>query len=123
MQLRPLTLDDKSIFETYASQMQTYLSNYAFAPLFVWQNHFQFYWTLLHNHFCIFAKQGDDYFMPILPIPDAVDKHLFLKTVREAYQFMVESNRQSADRTHRECTSRNVTNVQWDRFSCETERD
>lgn len=93
MQLRPLTLDDKSVFETYASQMQTHLSNYAFAPLYVWRNHFQFYWTLLHDHFCVFAKQEDDYFMPILPIPYAVGNRSFLKTVRETHPFMLESNR------------------------------
>ena len=93
MQLRPLTLEDKSIFETYAYQMRTQLSNYAFAPLYVWRNHFQFYWILLHDHFCVFAKQGDDYFMPILPMPCVVDNRSYLKTVRETYQFMLESNR------------------------------
>ena len=92
MQLHPLTLDDKSVFETYASRMQTQLSNYAFAPIYVWRNHFQFYWALLHDHFCIFAKQGDDYFMPILPIPCAVGNRSYLKTVRDVSQFMLKSN-------------------------------
>ena len=92
MQLRPLTLEDKSVFEAYASQMYIHLSSYAFAPLYVWRKHFQFYWTLLHDHFCIFAKQGDDYFMPILPIPCAVGNRSHLKIVSDAYQFMLESN-------------------------------
>lgn len=92
MQLRPLTLEDKSVFEAYASQMYTYLSCYAFAPLYVWRNHFQFFWTLLHDHFCIFAKQEDDYFMPILPIPCAIGNRAYIKIVREVYQFMLESN-------------------------------
>jgi hypothetical protein len=72
--------------------MCTHLSSYAFAPLYVWRNHFQFYWTLFDNHFCIFAKQGDDYFMPILPIPCTVGNRSYLKTVRQTYQFMLESN-------------------------------
>ncbi len=95
MQLRPLTLEDKPVFEAYASQMCTHLSSYAFAPLYVWRNHFQFYWTLLQNYFCIFAKQGDDYFMPILPIPFAIGNRAYLKRVRDAYQFMLESNQNS----------------------------
>ena len=93
MQLHPLTLDDKPIFEVYASQIQTYLSSYAFAPIFIWRNHFQFYWTLLEDHLCVFAKQGDDYFMPIMPIPCAVENCDYFKVVQDAYQFMLESNR------------------------------
>ena len=92
MQLRPLTLEDKPVFEMYASQMCTHLSSYAFAPLYVWRNHFQFYWTPFDGHFCIFAKQGDDYFMPILPIPCAIGNRAYLKTVRDAYQFMLKCN-------------------------------
>ena len=93
MQLRPLTLDDKPIFDEYIRRTCMCLSNYAFASLYVWRNHFQFYWTHLHDHFCIFAKQGDDYFMPILPIPYTVGNRSYLKTVCETYQFMLESNR------------------------------
>ncbi|MDE0481862.1 MAG: phosphatidylglycerol lysyltransferase domain-containing protein [Candidatus Poribacteria bacterium] len=95
MQLRPLTLEDKPVFETYASQMCTYLSSYAFAPLYVWRNHFQFYWIPLDDHLCIFAKQGDDYFMPILPIPCAIDNRAYRKIVRNAYQFMLKCNQNS----------------------------
>lgn len=93
MQLRPLTFEDKPVFEVYASQMCPHLSSYAFAPIYVWRNHFQFCWTLLDDHFCIFAKQGDDYFMPILPIPFAIGNRAYLKIVRDAYQFMLKCNR------------------------------
>lgn len=88
MQLQPLTLDDRPIFEAYASRMCMSLSSYAFAPLYVWQDHFQYYWTLLDNHFCVFAKQRDDYFMPIMPmgVPFSLD------VVMSTWQFMLESN-------------------------------
>lgn len=92
MQLHPLTLAEKPVFETYASQMCVHLSSYAFAPIYVWRNHFQFYWALLHDYFCIFAKQEDDYFMPILPIPCVVGNRSYLKTVRDVSQFMLKSN-------------------------------
>ena len=68
MQLRPLTLKDKPLFDAYARRMDISLSNYAFAPLYIWGDHFDFYWDLLDDYFCVFAKQGDDYFMPIAPV-------------------------------------------------------
>ena len=68
MQLRPLTLKDKPLFDAYARRMDISLSNYAFAPLYIWGDHFDFYWVLLDDYFCVFAKQGDDYFMPIAPV-------------------------------------------------------
>ena len=93
MQLQPLTLNDKPIFDAYRHRSCTRLSHYAFAPLYVWREHFQFYWTLLADYLCIFAKQGDDYFMPILPMPYETDNRTYLNTINKAYQFMLASNR------------------------------
>ena len=93
MQLQPLTLNDKPIFDAYARRAYPSLSTYAFAPLYMWKEHFQFYWTLLAEHLCIFAKQGADYFMPILPMPCAPENGTYPDVIRTAYQFMLESNR------------------------------
>ncbi len=93
MQLQPLTLDHKPLFEKCASQFSTKLSSYRLAPIYVWCNHFNFSWVVLDDYLCVFAKQGNDYFMPLLPIPCAVDEPTYLKTVRDTYKFMTESNR------------------------------
>ncbi|MCE2414878.1 DUF2156 domain-containing protein [Candidatus Poribacteria bacterium] len=93
MRLQPLTLNDKPLFDEYARQMGTRLSNYTFAPLYVWKEHFQFYWVLLAEHLCIFAKQAEDYFMPILPMPCDPENDTYRNVIRMAYQFMLESNR------------------------------
>ena len=93
MQLQPLTLNDKPVFDEYAHRACTRLSNYAFAPLYVWKEHFQFYWARLAEHLCIFAKQGEDYFMPILPMPCDPENHTYRNVIRTVYQFMLESNR------------------------------
>ena len=90
MQLHPLSLNDKPIFDAYAHRMCPCLSSYAFAPLYVWREHFQFYWTHLMEHLCIFAKQNDDYFMPILPMPYEVNSCSYLSVVHEAYRLMLE---------------------------------
>ena len=93
MQLHSLTLKDKPIFDAYADRTCTRLSNYAFAPIYVWREHFQFYWTLLTDYLCIFAKQGDDYFMPILPMPYKIENRDYLSVIREVSRFMLASNR------------------------------
>ena len=92
MQLQPLTLNDKLIFDEYVHRTCPQLSNYAFAPIYVWKEHFQFYWALIAEHLCIFAKQGEDYFMPILPMPCDLENGTYRNVIRAAYQFMLESN-------------------------------
>ena len=93
MRLQPLTLNDKPIFDTHAHRTRTRLSHYAFAPIYVWQEHFEFYWTLFSDYLCIFAKQMDDYFMPILPIPVEMENPKYLKVVNTAHQFMLDASR------------------------------
>ena len=93
MQLQPLTLNAKPIFDAYMRRTYPCLSSYAFAPLYIWRDHFTFYWGQLEKYLCIFAKQNNDYFMPILPVPYQVGSCRYLKVVRKAYQFMLESSR------------------------------
>ena len=93
MQLQPLTLNDKPVFDAYVHRTCPRLSSYAFAPLYIWQDHFAFYWVELAGHLCIFAKQNDDYFMPILPMPYETESRTYLNVINKAYQFMVESSR------------------------------
>ena len=93
MQLQPLTLSDKPLFDAYTHRTCTCLAHYAFAPIYVWREHFQFYWTLLSDYLCIFAKQADDYFMPIPPIPSEVGNRDYLKVVSSASQFMLDASR------------------------------
>lgn len=93
MQLQPLTLNAKPIFEAYMRRTYPCLSSYVFAPLYIWRDHFTFYWGQLEKYLCIFAKQNDDYFMPILPMPYQAGSCRYLNVVREAYQFMLESSR------------------------------
>ena len=92
MQLQPLTLNDKPIFDAYVHRTCPRLSSYAFAPLYIWQDHFAFYWAELAGHLCLFAKQNNDYFMPILPMPCEVGSTSYLNVVRKAYQFMLVSS-------------------------------
>ena len=93
MQLQPLTLNYKPMFDEYVHQMCPRLSSYAFSSLYVWREHFQFYWIRMAKYLCIFAKQNDDYFMPILPMPYEVNSCSYLRVVHEAYRLMLELSR------------------------------
>ncbi len=89
MQLHPLALEDKSVFDSFASKIDMKLSSYAFAPLYVWCHHFTYYWSYLEDHLCVFAKYGEDYFLPILPIG-----HPFSFEVANcAFQYCLNSNK------------------------------
>ncbi|MCY4401808.1 MAG: phosphatidylglycerol lysyltransferase domain-containing protein [Candidatus Poribacteria bacterium] len=102
MQLSPLTLEDKPIFDKYVDQPYTPLSNYAFAPLYIWQDYFDLLFTICSSpkhttsdqmdYLCVYAKHDDDYFMPILPIPCSINNPTYLEVVNKAYQFMIDSN-------------------------------
>ncbi len=104
MHLNLLTLDQKPLFGRYILQSTQSLSSYAFANHFIWRDFFDFYYTVhqtkehdnkndFNSYLCIFAKQGDDYFMPILPLPCRIASRSYVNTVFKAYQFMLESNR------------------------------
>ena len=89
MHLHPLTLDDKSIFDSYAAINRNNLSSYAFAPIYVWSHHFQYFWTLINDHFCVFAKQAQDYFMPILPMGEP----FCYEVANSAFHYCLETNK------------------------------
>lgn len=87
---QPLTLAHKPLFDQYTYHAPE-LSSYAFAALYIWRDFFEFRWAVIDDRFCVFAKQGSDYFMPIMPMGGPVSE----RAVREPYAFMVEENRNS----------------------------
>lgn len=106
MQLRPLTIDNKPIFDEFNRQEGMPLSHYAFAPIFIWQEFYKLYFTIIscpsnsqngkttvRDYLCVFARQGNEYYMPILPVPCTIHDDHYLKIVDNCYQFMVNSNR------------------------------
>ena len=90
--LKPLTLEDKPIFDRYARKSLDKLSHYALAPLYIWREFFRFYWEIIDNRFCIFANQQGDYFMPIMPMGGIQSE----KAIRRSYEFMLETNQSKA---------------------------
>ncbi len=107
MHLHPLTIDDKSILDQFNSHSRFQLSHYAFAPIYIWQEFYNLYYAIIKSsnnpkidinteekeYLCIYAKQGNDYYMPILPIPCEIEEIHYQNILLDSYQFMLESNR------------------------------
>jgi len=105
--LHPLTLADRQIFADYLArayrrlQFQTDFvtlpSAYAFASHYIWRDFFDFYWAIWDGYFCLFAKQAEDYFMPIAPFGDysypkaknSTDTENFVSVLDRAFNFML----------------------------------
>ena len=83
--LRPLTIDDKPIFDSYACQVDTKLSSYAFVSNWIWQDLFDFKWTVINDQFCLFVRQIDSFFMPIMPMGRRFNQN----TIRYAWDLMI----------------------------------
>ncbi len=89
MELHPLTLEEKPIFDSFASKIGAKLTSYAFAPHYIWSQHFAYYWSIIEDHFCVFAKYGEDYFLPILPMGEPYS----IEVARATFQYCLESNK------------------------------
>lgn len=87
--LKPLTLEDKPIFDRYARKSSETLSHYALPPIYIWREFFQFYWTIIDNRFCVFANQEGNYFMPIMPM-GGIQSEI---AIRKSYELMLKTNR------------------------------
>lgn len=57
--LNRLTLKDKPIVDKYLKKIQTNLSAYHFAPLFIWRDLFKIYWVVIENNLCLFYATGE----------------------------------------------------------------
>ena len=105
--LHPLILADQQIFTDYLARAHRHLqfqtdfvalpSAYAFASHYIWRDFFDFYWAIWDGYFCLFAKQAEDYFMPIAPFGDdsypkvknGTDTENFVSVLDRAFNFML----------------------------------
>ncbi len=46
---KPITMEDRSIFNSYLNKYQPEISEFTFTNLFMWRNHYQFRWTIHEN--------------------------------------------------------------------------
>ncbi len=72
--LNRLTLKDKPTVDKYIKRIETNLSAYHFAPLFIWKDLFKIYWALIEDNLCLFYQDKIGIFMPLAPIGNDNDR-------------------------------------------------
>ncbi len=66
--LKPLQLNTRPLFERYLQETGAPLSAYSFLTHFLWRDHFSFYWTVHRDHFLLFASYDRCLYMPLPPL-------------------------------------------------------
>ncbi len=78
-EIKPVTLDDKEVFDRYFEQDDSINSEYTFTNMFMWQESYNIRYAIIGGMLCIFAKHGDSAETVNLPLGNGD-----LKAVTEA---------------------------------------
>ena len=86
--LSPLRLTNNPLLSQYLDSIPSQLSAYSVTSLFIWQDFFNYYWTLVDDHLCLFARYDGNYYMPLPPLGSGFNP----KAVRESFSLMEHLN-------------------------------
>jgi Fe-S-cluster containining protein len=70
--LTPLADTARPLFESAMKWTRTDLSSYSWPAMMIWQDHFQYYWTIIERQFCLFARYAAGLFMPLPPVGETL---------------------------------------------------
>ncbi len=68
MDLRPLALKDRKIFDKYLKNKPHTLAAYSFENTFVWRGLFELSWSIVNDNLCLFFKDKMGCFMNLPPL-------------------------------------------------------
>ncbi len=57
-EIKPVTLDDKELFDRYFEQNNSINSEYTFTNMFMWQKSYNIRYALIEDMLCIFSRHG-----------------------------------------------------------------
>jgi hypothetical protein len=86
--LSPLRLKNNPLLNQYLDSVPSQLSAYSVPALFIWQDFFNYYWTIVDDHFCLFARYDGNYYMPLPPLGNGFSP----QAVRESFDLMERLN-------------------------------
>lgn len=86
--LSPLSLKNNFLLNRYLHSVPSQLSAYSVPSLFIWQDFFAYYWTLVDDHLCLFAQYDGNYYMPLPPLGNGFNP----KAVKESFCLMERLN-------------------------------
>jgi len=67
LRLNKLNINHRIFFNQFLYK-DFFLSAYTFAYHFIWENTTKYFWKIIDDSFCLFAKNGNEIFMPIPPL-------------------------------------------------------
>lgn len=82
--LSPLSLKNNPLLRQYLYSVPSQLSAYSVPSLFIWQDFFSYYWTLVDDHLCLFARYDGNYYMPLPPLGSGFSP----QAVKESFDLM-----------------------------------
>ena len=89
--LNELTTSDILFFNSFLPKTSE-LSAFSFAYHFTWEDFFKFYWKVIDNTLCVFAKDIDNTFMPVPPLSPS-GKILSAKVFERCFEIMEANNK------------------------------
>ena len=89
MELKPLTLKDKCLFDKFLSFMPYELSVYTFQDIYIWKGLFGIYWMIIAENLCIFFKDKIGCFLYLAPL----GKHSPPEVITKCFKIMDKFNR------------------------------
>ncbi len=76
MKINQFKLKDQEIFEVFFQKKERCLSSFSFASIFIWQDFFDFFWAIIEDNLCVFAKNKIGCFMYLPPLGARVSASL-----------------------------------------------
>lgn len=68
LEIKPVTLSDKPILDSYFSQYGGFNSEFTFTNMFMWQKSYNIRYAVIDNMLCIFSQHGDGAEIVNIPI-------------------------------------------------------
>lgn len=82
--ISPLNLKSNPLLQRYLYTVPTQLSAYSIPSLFIWKDFFNYYWTRVDDHLCLFARYDENYYMPLPPLGNGFSP----QAVKESFDLM-----------------------------------
>jgi len=89
IKLKPIRLKEKSKIEPFFKDSNLPLGAYAFVYIYIWKDFFKFYYAVIKNTLCVFAKDKGGVFLYFAPLGEAVDKEV----IDECFRIMARFNK------------------------------
>jgi len=90
--LKPVSLSDQALIDSYFQSLKNPLSDYTFSQLYTWRNSLRILWTQLEGYLCVFANGSGDLTMLAPPIAPDDDRSGARKALAGAWEIMQEYN-------------------------------